>query len=199
MVKYLMQKKLLDCFYSISKFSEHEQIRNSLLDLISKSEYTSPNHPISEVNISRCDWNNAQDFNRPWVAHIKDALLQHMLEVYKELGYDGFTLHEIWYQQYLKGSGHGWHTHSGNFTQVYYLEMSDDAPKTQLVSPYDQKTVIEVDVKEGDVISFPSFVIHKGPHNQSSKQKTIISFNTSVTYSDDIYGQHLGEKQNAIF
>lgn len=189
-----MQKKLLECFYTISKFSDHEQIRDNLLDLLSNSNYTSPKHPQSEVDITKCDWNVAQDFHRPWVEYLKDKLLQHMLEVYKNVGYDGYTLHEIWFQQYLTGSGHGWHTHSGNFTQVYYLEMPEDAPKTQLVSPFDQKTIIEVDVQEGDIISFPSFVIHKGPQNNSTKQKTIISYNTSVTYSDDIYGKHLGEK-----
>ena len=189
-----MQKKLLDCFYSISKFSEHEQVRNNLLELISRSEYTSPKHSKSEVNITRCDWNNSSNFNRPWVIYFKDSLLRHMLEVYKNLGYDGFTLHDVWYQQYCTGSQHGWHTHSDNFTQVYYLEMPDDAPKTQLVSPFDQKTIIEVDVQEGDILSFPSFVIHKAPQNPSTKQKTIVSFNTNVTYSDDIYGQHLGEK-----
>lgn len=188
-----MKKIHLDCFYSISKFKYHEQVRDNLLNLISNSKYSSLNFPKAEVNISKCDWDISNDFNREWFLHVKDYLFEDMLDIYKNLGYDGFTLHEIWFQQYLTGAEHGWHTHSSNFTNVYYLELPDNSAKTRLISPFDQKTVIEVDVKEGDIIVFPSFVIHKGPKNQSLNKKTIISYNTNVTYSDDIYNKHLGE------
>jgi hypothetical protein len=184
-----MKKFHLDSFYTITKFKDHEQIKNGLLDLLADSPYSSPNFPSSEVNISKCDWHISNNFERSWFLFIKDQLLNQMLEIYKNVGYDGFTLQEIWFQQYLNNSGHGWHTHSSNFTNVYYLELPDDAPKTQLISPFDQKTVIEVDIAEGDIITFPSFVIHKGPVNRSLKRKSIISYNTNVTYSDQIYGK----------
>lgn len=193
-----MQKIHLDSFYVIDKFQQHEQIRDDLLDLISKSESLSAVQPEAEVNIHRCDWHISKNFSRPWFTNIQDNLFSKMLDLYKRIGYDGFTIHEIWFQQYIKNSQHGWHSHSCNFTNVYYLELPEDTPKTLLINPIDQKTIIEIDVKEGDIVFFPSFVIHKAPINNSNKRKTIISFNTNVTYSDEIYGKNLGVN-NAIF
>ena len=192
-----MQKFPLTCCYSIQKFSQHENLKNIILSEIEKSDYTSPLFEKAEVDISKCDWNNAKDFTRKWFISLKDSLFTDMLSIYDSLGYDGFTLQEIWFQQYYNGSQHGWHTHSSNFTNVYYLDLPENSSKTQIVSPYDQKSIIELEVKEGDIVTFPSFVIHKGPKNMSNR-KTIISYNTNVTYSDKIYAQHLGEK-NAIF
>jgi ectoine hydroxylase-related dioxygenase (phytanoyl-CoA dioxygenase family) len=39
------------------------------------------------------------------------------------------------------------------------------------------KTVHEFPCREGDVILFPSFVVHRAPSNPSPETKTIISFN----------------------
>ena len=116
-----------------------------------------------------------------------------ILDIYKELGYDGYTMHDIWFQQYAKHSKHGWHTHSANFTNVYYLQLPAGSPKTQIVSPYDQCNVIEVDVSEGDILVFPSFVIHKAPPNLLDETKTIISYNINATYSNNIYGKGIQE------
>jgi uncharacterized RmlC-like cupin family protein len=100
-------------------------------------------------------------------------------------------MQELWFQQYYKNSQHGWHTHSSNFTSVYYLELENDAPKTKIVNAFNQKEIIELNVVEGDIVIFPSFVIHQGPKNISNNRKTIISYNTNATYSDKIYGQGL--------
>ena len=192
-----MKKFHLDSFFIVEKFKYHEQVKNNLLDLISKVDSQTIISPSAEVNITRCDWCVSTDFNRNWFIFIKNLLFENLIEIYSQLGYDGFTLNEIWFQQYLTNAGHGWHTHSGNFTSVYYLELPIDAPKTQLISPYDQKSIIELNVSEGDIVIFPSYVIHKAPINSSQSQKTIISFNTNATYSDAIYGKNLGD-HNAI-
>lgn len=188
-----MQKCLLECAYHKSKFKYHQEIKKELLSLLDNAPFKSPNEPQAETNITKSDWCYSQDFQREWVKYISTPLMEHMLEVYKDLGYDGFTVHELWFQQYLNNSGHGWHTHSSNFTNVYYVEMSSDAPKTKLVNPYNQTDIIELDVEEGDIVVFPSFVIHKGPQNISTSRKTILSYNTNIVYSDNIYGQGLEE------
>lgn len=189
-----MQKCLLECAYHISKFKYHNTIKKELLSLLDTAPFKSPNEPQAETNITKTDWYNSQDFDREWVKLINPALIQeHMLSVYKDLGYDGFTLHEIWFQQYLNNSGHGWHTHSSNFTNVYYVELPKDSPPTKIVNPYNQTDIIELEVEEGDVVVFPSFAIHKGPQNISNSRKTILSYNTNIVYSDNIYGQGLEE------
>jgi ectoine hydroxylase-related dioxygenase (phytanoyl-CoA dioxygenase family) len=56
------------------------------------------------------------------------------------------------------------------------------------LSPWDNKTIIEVEVKEGDLLVCPASVLHKAPKNQSATlRKTIISYNTEATYSDELY------------
>lgn len=189
-----MQKFPLECFYTVKKFSNHSKVKNRLLSELEKSDYTSPQFDRAEVNITKCDWHIATNFDRKWFLYFKDPLFQEMLDIYSSIGYDGFTLQEIWFQQYYEGSGHGWHTHSSNLTNVYYLELPENSSKTQIISPYDQKTIIELDVQEGDIVTFPSFVVHRGPKNNSSMKKTIISYNTNLTYSDNIYGKSLGDK-----
>lgn len=184
-----MIKHRLECAYLIAKFPYHDQIKTDLLILIERSESNSVFDLGCSTNITRADWHIAQDFKREWTDFLFKRLAEPVLNMYKKLGYDGYTLHEIWYQQYHKNSEHGWHTHSSNFTNVYYLELPSSAPKTKIVSPYDQKTVIEVDVEEGDILLFPSFVIHKAPANPSNKRKTIISYNINATYSNEIYGK----------
>ena len=70
---------------------------------------------------------------------------------------------------------HNWHIHGENYTGVYYLELPDDTPKTELIDQYDKK--ITVKANEGDIVIFPSFIIHRGPKVLNDSRKTIISFN----------------------
>lgn len=188
-----MQKYHLDCAYVITKFKYHREIKQHLLELINSANCQTVVDAGCDTNISRADWHDAQNFKREWVKFLTPYLTKPVLEIYKELGYDGYTLHDLWFQQYYKNSGHGWHTHSANFTNVYYLDLPAGSPKTKIVSPYNQTDIIEVEVEEGDILVFPSFVIHKAPPNLINERKTIISYNINSTYSNDIYGKGIIE------
>ena len=71
---------------------------------------------------------------------------------------------------------------------MYYLDLPEDSPKTEWVNPLTRQ-VHTFDVKEGDIITFPSWVIHKAPKNESQEMKTIISWNMDVSISDT-YGEN---------
>lgn len=185
-----MKKNKIESFYIIKNFSHHNEVKNILLEIIDGSPYDSPKSIESEVNISKADWFDSSNFSRQWVQFLLKYLIDDILEMHKEMGFDGFKLNEIWFQQYYKSSEHGWHNHSSNFTNVYYLELPKNSPKTLLLNPFDKKTIIEVDVEEGDLLIFPSYVLHKAPKNNGDR-KTIISYNLDSTYSDDIYGKNL--------
>jgi hypothetical protein len=45
-------------------------------------------------------------------------------------------------------------------------------------------------VKEGDILIFPSFILHRGKRNKSNKTKTIISFNCNVANLNDDYPEN---------
>ena len=80
----------------------------------------------------------------------------------------------IWYQQYNSNDEHDWHTHTGShYTNIYFVELPDKDMKTEILD------MANIDVKEGDIISFPAFIFHRSKPNKSNKRKTVISFNTS--------------------
>jgi hypothetical protein len=58
------------------------------------------------------------------------------------------------------------------------LDLPEGSPKTQLLNPINQDEIIEMDVKEGDVLTFPSFILHRAPRVDSDVVKTIISWNS---------------------
>lgn len=178
-------------------FRQHQEIKDTLLQLISQAEYKSPNVQSAEVNITRADWHDANNMRRDWVQYVAKPLLENLAELYKEIGFDSLEVKEIWFQQYLTGSEHGWHSHSSNFTNVYYVELPEGTPPTQIVSPYDRSQIIEIDAKEGDLLVFPSYVLHKAPVNKSSNRKTIISYNVDAAVSDSMYGLGIGTKSDA--
>jgi hypothetical protein len=64
---------------------------------------------------------------------------------------------------------------------VYYLDLPDHAPKTQLINPFNQEQIVMPDIKEGDILVFPSYVIHRAPKIKENINKTIISFNCNFS------------------
>lgn len=163
----------------IKPFKKHFQLKNKLLSLIHQSKnenILSVNNYFSD-NIHNLDWSKNNDFNRDWVKFILNDLQKHFDECAVDLGYDKINIKIIWFQQYLEGGSHGWHIHGENYTGVYYVEFEKDFPKTELINQFDQNKKIIVDVKEGDIVIFPSFIIHRSPVMKIKKRKTIISFN----------------------
>ena len=188
-----MNKYYLECPYVISHLPEHQKIKKEVLQKIDFSEYDSPKDSESEVDITKTDWHISQNFDRDWLKPLINPMIENLKKMYESIGFNTFKINEIWFQQYMKNSVHGWHSHSSNFTNVYYLELPDDAPKTKILNPFDRKTIIELDVKEGDMVFFPSFVLHKAPENKSNLRKTIVSYNIDVMYSQENYGKGIYE------
>lgn len=171
--------KSIECPYIISKLPEHELIKEDVLDLINDFEANRYTYPNDYTDITRTDWDVSRDVEREYLKIAMPPIFELMKLRYLEMGYDETIIRNIWFQQYKKGSEHGWHVHLHcQWTNVYYLDLPEGAPKTQLLNPMNQKEIIELDVKEGDVLTFPSFILHRAPLVESSVVKTIISFNS---------------------
>lgn len=171
--------KAIECPYVISKLPQHDLIKEDVLDLINDAEATRYSHPKDYTNITRTDWDVSRDIERQYLKIAMPPILELMEKRFLNLGYNEMVIRNSWFQQYRKGSEHGWHVHLGcQFTNVYYLDLPEGAPKTQLLNPMNQKEIIELDVNEGDVLTFPSFILHRAPNVESNIVKTIISFNS---------------------
>ena len=169
----------INTFYLKEHFPELHQHKEQLLNLINQADYNTNTFNVQTKTsaISRLDWNKASDFiNRPWVNFVHHLILakfNSMLE--KNLGLTGVRLKHLWFQQYIQNDSHQWHIHESNFTGVYYVELNDEENnKTELING---DTKLTPEVREGDICIFPAFIVHRCPLIQSTKRKTIISYN----------------------
>jgi len=173
--------------YSVGTLKTHSNIKHELLDLIDSAE-------VNEIRISneyyadsmsRLDWYKNNDGSRPWVQYFSPILGEYLAQEAKERNMEEVDVTELWFQQYFENDTHGWHVHGENYTGVYYLEMPESTPRTQMITETGE--LFTPSIKEGDVLIFPSFVSHRAPPNISSERKTIISFNMSMNKPIGLY------------
>ena len=169
-----------------NKLKQNFKIKKELLELIDKqkSGELKQNDSYYTDSISKVDWDRRHDTKREWVNLVGPYLEKHFTAEVKKIGLSQVQIFDLWFQQYGKGDTHGWHVHGHNFTGVYYLEFDKDSPRTQIVEPLSLK-IIDVDVKQGDIIIFPSMFIHRAPPSKTDNRKTIISFNFNADYVED--------------
>lgn len=187
----MLEKTKLDMPIVLTRLREHENIKDELMFHINNQDANriySDSH--KDLDITRCDWNIDREVPRQWLEILRPHLTIELDSIYKELGYSKYDVKNIWFQQYATNGVHGWHVHVDcQWTNVYYVDMPDDCPQTEIINPYNQKEIIKVDVKEGDILTFPSFVIHRAPVNKSNKTKTIISFNSDADIEGGYYNE----------
>lgn len=178
-----MNKIKLEVSGLIDKFEKHNEIKDKLINLINNSGSHLENKDIEtwEYHISKCDWNNNEDFeNREWVNFLKPYMQKQFDKFANKMLYQKANIKRLWYQQYKRNDAHGWHIHGETYTGVYYLQLPNGSSKTELINHYEQDKNIQIatlEANEGDIVIFPSFVIHRAPKIINDVTKTIISFN----------------------
>jgi hypothetical protein len=183
----------LKSFYITDSLPNNEFINNQFLNNIRECQSTSLKD--KHDSITRLDWDHARNGNRYWVQQFLTHLQPKLDEIMNNLGYHNAIIQEIWFQQYNKDDVHTWHVHGHNFTGVYYVELGDDAPKTELIVPYNQESLVTPDVSVGSLLIFPSYVMHRAPTVNKDIRKTIISFNfdastISTNKLDKLHGEN---------
>ncbi len=88
----------------------------------------------------------------------------------------------FWFQQYIQGSKFGWHQHSGHWAFVYFVELPEPDEATEFLNYGILK------VKEGDILCFPTFLVHRAPEITSNLRKTIISTNQDFEVDREFIG-----------
>lgn len=182
---FMKKIKVDDCICH-GKLVDHEIIKDRILSKIEIdycTEKSGDYDPYSVCDrVSKLDWSKGDDFSRPWVKIFLPNFEITIKKFISDLGYDDYEIDRIWYQQYLEGDTHGWHTHGKTYTGVYYLEFPKKSSQTELYSPFNFKKHI-IKPEEGDIVVFPSHWIHRGPSN-ASKRKTIVSFNFEIDFGN---------------
>jgi mannose-6-phosphate isomerase-like protein (cupin superfamily) len=159
--------------FLVTSIENHADIKRQILNAISQmgvNRFTS-----SYENVSNTDWNLDSDVFRPYYPLVKLIMDNIAESVTKYFNYiEPLTVANYWFQQYEVGDYHNWHIHYRSlFSNVYYVDLPDGAAKTSFKLGNSE---FEVDVKEGDILTFPSCFLHCSKPNKVG-QKTVVSFN----------------------
>ena len=162
------------------KVSNHRLIKQLILNAIKKmGTYSFINN---YQRITNTDWHLSNEFDRPYYEYVSPIIdnVRNEVSQYFKYNEDKITLTNCWFQQYAKNDYHLWHSHGrSTFSCVYYVSLSDDNPKTLFRIGADE---FSVEVKEGEILTFPSFLEHVSKENTSDLIKTVVAFN--LTSSD---------------
>jgi hypothetical protein len=177
-----MKIKKINSYYFIKQLENFKIHKKTLLNLISKIPEKQRKSDIEQI--SNTDWNIPRNYNRDYLIYFYDIIKDYMNELSDFLCVTQWSISNAWYQQYYKNDRHDWHTHSQtHYTNVFYLELPIKKYKTEIYDCFTQK-LINIDVKEGDILTFPAYYNHRSVINQSNKRKTIISFNSNFNNSN---------------
>ena len=178
-----MQVKTVDSPIVITKVNDHEKHKETLLSYINifnkdnDTDVSSDDMGFSGTKKSnvKSDWVLPRG---EYLKYFYDSVIQNnMTEIKEYLNMTQWAIENGWFQQYAKGGKHNWHCHTGTqFTNCYYLELPDANYKTEIKDL--NGNLINIDVKEGDLLTFPAYLLHRSKSN-GNKRKTVISFNSN--------------------
>lgn len=161
----------------VNKIKNFNEINLKLLSLIDKI----PTNSLVEYNdnITNTDVNLPKDFKREYLEYFFDIMQPYFKKLCIQLHSKRIEISGGWFQQYTKNSTHQWHTHPKcHFTNVYFVELPLKSLATEILNHSN------LDIKEGDLLTFPAYYYHRSPVNLSEKRKTIISFNANFDLFD---------------
>lgn len=171
--------KNVDNLFFITDVKNHESNKKIILEEIKRMgsfSFCNEKQNISNTNFHIID--GAIMDAKPFESVFIPVAMTHLEQIRKKFGYDNIFLENFWYQQYEKNDWHGWHNHNNCiFSSVYYLELPDGCSKTTFMIDGKEK---EIDVKEGQILTFASYIRHCSKPNKSNKRKTIIAFNSNA-------------------
>lgn len=167
----------------IQKFNGFEKIKEKTINLIESTKMAKEEIIEEEkTHITKSDYHLGSNQERDWLINIEEDFKKNLLEMCSSLGFMGFILNHMWFQQYENSSSHEWHIHQFcNYSGVLYLEFPDNGPKTEFHN-FSLKQTTQLDMKEGDIAIFPSYLPHRSPINNSQDRKTIVSFNFNFAF-----------------
>ena len=181
-----MNISLVGCPLITIPFQHHLTLKQPLLHCLEQLPQTSV---ITGAKITKSDWNDnehigethnpfAQQEPKPYWNILYPEIKHTIDQAMKAVDITDFYCSNPWYQQYTTKDFHAWHRHPfAVYNVVYYLELPPNCPPTILRNPTDTKQIITPNVKEGDILIFPSCLVHGSPINETKLRKSIIAFN----------------------
>lgn len=173
-----MKKTSVEVPFFVASVADHASVKNELINLISSSP--SEEYRTAAESIGASDWTIPADVPRLYFPKIYEVLEPYIYGFMEEMQAKNIEIQNYWFQQYQHNDWHGWHVHPQTmYGMVYYIEMADDAPCTNLLV---KNSASAPKVKEGDILFFPSILFHASPANNSTTRKTVFVANLSFSH-----------------
>lgn len=122
-------------------------------------------------------------------------ILRPVIDIFtKVTGYD-LQLNGLWFQKYYTNGMHDIHNHGfGCISSIVFLDFDYEEHRPPLfISPFlnfitGDSLQYEPSVREGDMLFFPSTLLHAVPPNYSEKLRSVIALNLKIVSKDHLYG-----------
>jgi len=119
--------------------------------------------------------------------YTKISILDEEIKTFEKESGLFFILHGFWFQKYEKNMQHCVHEHgAAGFSSVCFIEYDEECHKpTIFISPFIDSITTQygknyIPVKEGEIIFFPSNIMHYVPVNEFHVPRLIASFNLEI-------------------
>lgn len=160
------------------KVSDWENKKPKLLDAVNwENEHCYTQHYFSDF------FANMECEEHPYLLLFDFLLNDEINKVEKHIG-RGLQITELWAQRYAETQAMPTHNHGAHgFSAIVYAEYDEEVhTPTVFYSPFGnfldgQITVYEPEVTEGDMVVFPSMLLHSSMPFIANKNRTIFSFN----------------------
>lgn len=137
---------------------------------------------LKRTSLQKFETDRQQD-GKSYINYFSELLRPELIQFCKEAQVT-CSMTDAWFVRYQRGDNQLVHNHRGwGFSGIIYLEYDPKVhTPTYFVAPWqDPRTdttnvVCPADVKEGDMIIFPSYTLHYVNLNETRKRRTILSF-----------------------
>ena len=173
--------------YSIPNW---ESVKKRLVRHLPKDKYT--------------DFYDSEDNSAEYITVFGESIQDIMMDYSNMMGNPAFVS-RVWYERSKKGDSHNAHNHGATgYSGVLYVNFDSQQHKgTKFYSPFfDPNTgdLLEcvAEVEEGDLVLFPSYLLHEATVNESEIERIIISFNimghdSAMAYRHGLMGYQMSK------
>jgi hypothetical protein len=171
-------EKITSCYY-VFQIQNFEQKKHGILNTVTKNLKKQSKFINGQEVKQKNDFFSANTYTNSVINILSSVLEEFRKYKSKEEGRElDLKILNLWCQQYELGSQHPWHTHgNSDYSAVFFIDIPNN--NTTEFLDGDNK-IVKANAKEGDLIIFPSQMIHRSKINNFKESKTIVSFNMTL-------------------
>ena len=173
-----MKQNLFEVPFWHMKVSNFEKKKSQLIDLLK-------DYPDKKTGLQKF-YTNKQIVKENDYYQKFGSIMSDEINLFAKALKSDLEVIDVWSVSYKTGDYQTTHSHnSTGISAILYLDLPSDSPVTTYIQPWSHiKTSktrqLNVDVKQGDIVFVPSFILHFSVPNESMKTKRIISWDMKL-------------------